>query len=184
MIKEKQLQIDEIKEQIERYCSFVIMRYKGLSANKANEFRKEVSRMGGDVEIMRKRLLLKAAEAVDLKLDTIDLQGHIGVVYAGDDPIETAKYIFKFSLENNKAISVVAGRIDGKMYGAADVEMLSQLPNKDGMRAQLLSLFEAPMAQTLSVMEAILTSVPYCLDNKSKAEEPQAEEAQAEEAIH
>ena len=29
--------------------------------------------------------------------------------------------------------------------------------------------FEAPMAQTLAVMEALLASVVYCLDNKSQS---------------
>ena len=35
----------------------------GLSANKANEFRREVAKIGGDVGVMRKRVLIKAAEA-------------------------------------------------------------------------------------------------------------------------
>jgi large subunit ribosomal protein L10 len=36
------------------------------------------------------------------------------------------------------------------------------------MRAQFLGLLEAVPAQTLGVMDALLTSVVYCLDNKSK----------------
>ena len=56
---------------------------------------------------------------------------------------------------------------------ASDVERLSKLPSKDEMRAQFLSVLEAPMSQTLAVMEALLTSVPYCLDNKCKQEDIQ-----------
>ena len=41
-----------------------------------------------------------------------------------------------------------------------------KLPAKDEMRAQLLGLFEAPMSQTLSTMESLLTSVMHCLENK------------------
>ena len=52
-----------------------------------------------------------------------------------------------------------------------DVESLSKLPGKDEMRAQLLAYLEAPMAQTLAVMDALLTSVVYCLENKSKQAE-------------
>ena len=39
MRQEKQLLLDEIKDQIEQFDSFVIMRYLRLNANKANEFR-------------------------------------------------------------------------------------------------------------------------------------------------
>jgi large subunit ribosomal protein L10 len=171
MRQEKQLLLNEVKEQIEQFDSFVIMRYLGLTANKANEFRREVAKTGGGVEVMRKRMLVKAAEAAGVTLDTAELPGHIGLVYAGEDPIETTKLIFKFSQENEKKIQVIGGRFDGLLYTAADVEKLSKLPSKDEMRAQFLGLLEAPMAQTLAVMDALMTSVMHCLDNKCKLEE-------------
>ena len=89
---------------------------QGLTANTANEFRREVAKIGGDVEVVRKRVLVKAAEAAGVKLDLDALPGHIGIVFAGKDPIETTKTVFKFSEENEKAIEVVGGRFDGKLY--------------------------------------------------------------------
>ena len=62
MRAEKQLLKHEIKDKIERFGSFVIMQYQGLNANTANEFRREMGKIGGDVEVVRKRVLLKAAE--------------------------------------------------------------------------------------------------------------------------
>jgi large subunit ribosomal protein L10 len=73
------------------------------------------------------------------------------------------------------------------MYNAADVEIMSQLPSKDVMRAQFLGLLEAPMAQTLAVMEALISSVVYCLDNKieldgqGKESDTQQEQEQGQE---
>lgn len=171
MRDEKQLLLDEIKGQITQYNgSFVLMRYLGLSANKANEFRREVGKTGGNVEIVRKRVLIKAAEAAGVALDLDALPGHIGLVFSGKDPIETTKVVFKFSQETNNAIEVIGGRIEQQLYSGADIEALSKLPGKSEMRAQLLGTLEAPMAQTLAVMEALLTSVAYCLDNKAKQE--------------
>ncbi len=171
MKQEKQLLLDEVKGQIKNFDSFVIMRYTKLSANKANEFRREVAKLGGNVEVMRKRILVKAAESAGISLDGVELPGHIGVVYAQNEPLEVAKMVFKFSLDNGKAIQVLGGRFDGLTYSGADVEALSKLPSKDEMRAQLLSTFEAPMAQTLAVMDALLTSVVHCLKNKSEQTE-------------
>lgn len=168
MRQEKQLLLDEVRDQIGQYGSFVIMRYLGVKANTANAFRREIASMGGNVEVVRKRILIKAAEAAGVNLDLNMLDGHIGLVFASKDPLETAKVVFKYSKETNDAITVIGGRFDGQLYSANDVEMLSKLPSKDGMRAQLLGTLEAPMSQTLAVMEALLTSVAYCLDNKSK----------------
>lgn len=170
MRQDKQLLLDEIKGEIEHFDSFVVMRYLKLTANKANIFRKEVKKLGGSVGVMRKRVLVKAAEAAGVSLDVKALPGHIGLVYAIKDPIEMTKLVIKFGEDNDKSIEVVGGRIDGQLYNAADVNALSKLPGKDEMRAQLLSIFEAPMAQTLAVMDALLSSVVYCLDNKAKAD--------------
>jgi large subunit ribosomal protein L10 len=171
MRKEKQLLLDEIKGNFEDFDSFVIFNYLGLTANAVGQFRRQVSILGGNLEMVRKRVLIKAAENIGIKLDLEALPGHIGIVFAGNDPIETAKVVFKFKEENaTKTLDVLGGRFDGKMYNGGDVEKLSKLPSKDEMRAQLLSVFEAPLSQTLSVMEAIVTSVVYCLDNKSKQE--------------
>lgn len=168
MRHEKQFLLDEVKDQMKKFDSFVIMRYSSLSANAANEFRSEVAKRGGNVEVVRKRVLIKAAKAAGIELELADLPGHIGMVFTGADPFETTKYVFKFGQDNEKAVEVVGGRFDGKLYNGADVEMLSKLPGKDEMRAQLLGVLEAPMSQTLAVMEALLSSVVYCLDNKSK----------------
>jgi len=170
MRAEKQLLKDEVKDKLERYGSFVIMQYDKLSANTANEFRREIGKQGGEVEVVRKRILLKAAEDIGLQIDVSALEGHIGLVFLGKDPIEATKTVFKFSQDREKVIQVSGGRFDGQMYAGQDVERLSKLPSKDEMRAQFLSVLEAPMAQTLAVMNALLSSVVYCLDNKSKQE--------------
>src|SRR6186997_2368114 len=113
MRQEKQLLLDEIKDQIQKFNgSFVVMRYSALSANAANDFRRQIAKSGGNLEIVRKRVLLKAAEAAGISLNLETLPGHIGLVFTGKDAIETTKTVFKFSQENNQAIEVVGGRFE------------------------------------------------------------------------
>lgn len=172
MKAEKQLLLDEVTNQLKSRAAFVIMRYQSLDANKANSFRREIANLGGNVEVVRKRLLIKAAETLGVKLDLEALPGHIGIVLAGQDPIETTKAVFRFSQDNDKAVEVIGGQFEGQLYTGEQVKALSMLPSKDEMRAQFLSTLEAPMAQTLAVLDALLTSVVYCLDNKSKQDTP------------
>lgn len=171
MKAEKELLKQEIKGKFDRFSSFVVMQYAGLTANMANDFRREVAKLGGDVEVVRKRVLLKAASDAGIELDLSTLPGHIGLVFLGQDPIETTKSVLKFSQDREKVIQVIGGRFDGQLYSGEEVQRLSTLPGKDEMRAQLLGTLEAPLAQTLAVIEALLTSVPHCLENKSKQAE-------------
>lgn len=168
MRQEKQLLLDEIKGQIDQHSTFLIMRNLGLGANAANGFRDDLAKLGGSVEIVRKRIMIKAAKAAGIDLDVSALTGHIGLIFAGNDPLETLKEAFKFSQTDKKKIEIIGGQFEGKLHTVEQMEMLSKLPNLDGMRAELLSVLEAPLAHTLSVMNALVTSVVYCLDNKVK----------------
>lgn len=166
MRKEKQYLLEEIQGKIVR-SAFILMKYQGFHANMANQFRRELAKVDAELEVVRKRLLMKASAVAQVPLDSSLLEGHIGIVFTENDPLATAKLVVKFGETNNKAVEIIGGRIDGQLYSGADVEELSKLPGKEEMRSLLLGTFEAPLSQTLAVFEALLSSVVYCLDNKA-----------------
>lgn len=174
MRSEKQLLLDEIKEKIDQSTAMVLTRYQGLNPNMASDFRIRIGKSGGNFEVVRKRILMKAAQAAGIALDEAMLEGHIAVVFAEQDPVSVTKEIYRFCSENEEIFHVVGGRFEGMLCSAKDVELISKLPSKDEMRAQFLGLLEAPLSQTLSVMEALLTSVMHCLENKSQSNESNA----------
>jgi large subunit ribosomal protein L10 len=166
MKHEKQLLLSEIHDQMKGVNSYIIAGYKNLTANRANGFRREIAKVGGNFEVIKKRLFVKILEQEGIKFDLMTLPGHIGLIFATKDPLELVKATCKFSKDNEEAFLLLGAKVEGEMLNGKDVEILSTLPSKDQMRAQLLGLFEAPMAQVLSVIEASLSSVVYCLDNK------------------
>lgn len=168
MRQEKQLLLDDIKDRFNQSKGFILTRYNKLDPNLASQFRMSLLKAGGDFEIIRKRILMKAAEAAGQTLDRALLEGHIGIIFANTDLLQTSKAVFKFKSENEDILDVIVGRFEGETYSGKDVEALSKLPSKEEMQAQLLGLFEAVPAQTLSVIDALLVSLGHCLDNKSK----------------
>jgi large subunit ribosomal protein L10 len=170
MKNEKQLLLDEIKAQISSKPSFFLAQYSKLTANKANEFRREMAKFGVNFEVVRKRMLLKAAHNCGVTLTLETLKGHIGILSTDNDPVETTKAITKYSDDNNNCLELLVARVEGTMINQTDIKRLSKLPSKNEMRAQFLGLLEAPMSQTLSVFEALLTSVVHCVDNKAQKE--------------
>lgn len=170
MKQEKQLLLDEIEVEMGDVNPFIVLSYSKFGANLSNLFRGEVDKIGGSLTMVRKRVLVKAAKEKGIDLSVDQLPGHIGLISVGNDFLETAKFLFKFAKENDKAIEVRGGRFEGKFHSGKTIEMLSQLPGKDEMRAQLLGTLQAPLAETLSVIEAILTSVMHCLENKATKE--------------
>jgi large subunit ribosomal protein L10 len=171
MREEKPYLTEEIKFHIGKSTGFVLISYERLNANKVSAFRREVRKLKGGVEIVKKRLLCKACQELGLNLDLAALPGHIGMIFATADMLEMIKYAFQFRSENEELVKVVGGNFEGKLLTANEAEMLSKLPGKDQMRAELLSVFEAPLAGTLATMEALISSVVYCLENKAKQEQ-------------
>ena len=60
------------------------------------------------------------------------------------------------------------GQFEGKLYSGTDFEKISNLPSMDQLRAEFVGLLEAPMAHTISTLEAVLSSIVTCLENKAK----------------
>lgn len=170
MRQEKQLLLDDIRDKITESNGFILTRYGRINPNLASQFRFDLMKSGGDFEVIRKTILMKAAEAAGLKLDPGMLEGHIGVVFSTQDLLETAKTVFKFKESNEDMMQVVGGRFEGQLYSAQDLEALSKLPSKPEMQAQLLGLLEAVPSQLLGVIDALLSSVANCLDNKTTKE--------------
>jgi large subunit ribosomal protein L10 len=166
MRQEKQLLLDDIRDKITESTGFILTRYGKMNPNLASQFRFDLMKSGGDFEVIRKRILMKAAEAAGLKLDRATLDGHIGIVFTTQDLLQTAKTVFKFKESNEDMMEVIGGRFEGKLYSAKDIEALSKLPTKPEMQSQLLGLLEAVPSQLLGVIDALLSSVAHALDNK------------------
>ncbi len=168
MRPEKQFLLDEIKDKIGKAQALVLTSYSRLQPNAVAGFRSNLSKLGGSLEVVRKRVLIKACQVAGVSIDPSMLKGHIAVVFADVDPVQTTKLIYQFSQDNGDVLKVLGGRFEGAVCSSQDVEQISKLPSKDEMRAQFLGTLEAPMSQTLAVIEALLTSVVHCLENKSQ----------------
>lgn len=168
MREEKQLLLDEIKEKLGKAPGVVVARYANFTASKAIELRSLVTKTGGDFEVVRKRVFLKAAAEAGIHIDLSQKKGHIALLLTGTDPVETTKAFFTLSKENPDMLEVLGGHFEGQSCSPSDVEALASLPSKDVLRAQLLGVLVAPMTQTLGVIQSLLTSVLYAIENKRK----------------
>ncbi len=168
MRPEKQLLLDEIAEKINGSKAFVLTSYGKLEPNISSHFRQTLGKAGGSFEVVRKRILVKAAQSAGISLEEEMLKGHVGIVFAESDPVQATKALFQFNKENENLLHVLGGQFEGRLCSAQDVEQISKLPGQQEMRAQFLATLEAPLSQTLSVMQALLTSVMYCLEEKSQ----------------
>lgn len=170
MIVEKQLLLDEMHEKLTQSKGFLITRYGDFNANRSREFRDVVAE-AGELKVVRKRVFIKAAEKQGIKLSVADLQGHIGIVFIHDDATKMCKKVVGYGEKTENAVAVLGGFIDGAVCSGEDIQAIATLPSLEEMRSQFLGLLEAPMSHTVGTIQAVLTSILYCLEEKGKQEQ-------------
>ena len=170
MIAEKELLLNSIKQKIDGSCAMLVTSYNKLSPNDSWALSKELSKGQSSFEVVKKRILVKALEGSEMQCSLKELEKHVGVVFINGDYLEGIKTVVQFNKNNDQLLKIIKGLIDGKVCSSSEVETLSSLPNLETMRAMFLGFLEAPMSQTLSVMESALLSVPYCVQNKLEKE--------------
>lgn len=172
MRSEKRLLLDDLVDKLHHHPSFLVADHQGVDAAATVEFRRQMRSVKGEFEVVRKRLFLKALDRVYSPFDMNQLTGHIGVVFAADDALDVIKGAFAFSRERGVKMRFLASRFGAKNLSASQTEELSKLPSLLQMRAQLLSVFSAPSAQTVGIFNSLLASLPNCLEQKINLKKP------------
>lgn len=167
MRAEKELLLEEIRDEIVGSEMVLVMNYQAMTANQTAGLRDELAKAGSSLLGVKKRVFLKVAKDAHITLSKEDLTGHVALVVAQENSVEVTKSIYSFMKANEGKVGILGGQFQGNSCTTADFEKISKLPSLNEMRAMLLGTLEAPMSQTLAVMEALLTSVPHCLENKA-----------------
>lgn len=170
MIEEKKLYLEEIKSNLKPEVGFILTSYSNITANEFANMREEIVAAGGEFLALKKRVFLQAAKGLDLPYELSDLEGHVGLVISNDAMVTTTKALFKLKKGSADKLKILCGHFEGKKCTAEEFKTISDLPTLDEMRAQVVGVLEAPMSQTLAVVQALLTSVIFCIENKAKKE--------------
>ncbi|OGN60608.1 MAG: 50S ribosomal protein L10 [Chlamydiae bacterium RIFCSPHIGHO2_12_FULL_27_8] len=170
MRHEKTYLLDEIKEKIESSKAMLIAKYDSLAPGTVWGLRDNLRKNSSELEVVKKRVFLKALALCGYKYNIDDFDGNIAVVFIKDDAMTSTKIVFQFG-EQSEKLTVIAGEIDGESYSKDGMKMLSTLPSKDELRSQFIGLLEAPMVQTVSLLDNVISSLVTALEEKRKLEE-------------
>jgi len=170
MRPEKQLLLDEIKDQMRQAKAFVVTRYDKLQPQLTWDLSQKLKESDSHYEVVKKRLLYKALkeEKIDLGID--EIEGHVGVLFMQGDTAAATKTLFQFKEQLDDGFIIQKGIYEGQIFSPEEVVALATLPPLDELRAQFLGVLQAPSQDLVSVMQSLLTSVIYCLENKIEKE--------------
>jgi len=143
--------------------------YTGLSVADMQELRAAARENGVVVRVAKNRLVRVALQS-DNKFKSADtgaLTGQIVYAFSSEDEIAPAQIFAKFA-KTHPALKLTVGFDDtGKVLDSATVMALANLPTKDQLRGQLISVIAAPLSGFLGVANGAQRGLAQVLSQRA-----------------
>jgi large subunit ribosomal protein L10 len=146
-------------------------KYSGLSVADLQELRKMAREVNVSIRVVKNRLIRVALgqNPTYKDADTQLLKGQLVYAFSSEDELAPAQVLAAFA-KKHPTFELIAGfSMKGESFNTATVKMLSELPTKDQLRGQLVSVIAAPLTNTLRVLNGTQSGFVRVLSEKSKA---------------
>ena len=128
--------------------------YKGVTVTEVSELRRKIREVGGQYEVVKNRLVLRAigGEALDELKD--DFQGPTAVAFCEEDPVGLAKAVTDFA-KDVPAIELKGGILEGRPVAAEEVKEIAQMPSREELLTKLVFLLQSPISSFVRTLAAL-----------------------------
>lgn len=176
----------------------VIVKQSGIPVTLANKIRMELKNANGEMNIIKKRIFLRALKDAGLEDVNVDtLEGAVFALYAHENefgPLKVInKYLKEFKKENKGSeLSFIGWWFEKKWQGNEYVNELANVPTKEELLSKLCYLFNYPLQSFACVLSEIAKKLeawspkPEAVKEEvkvEKIEEPKIEEAKVEATV-
>ena len=129
----------KIKEDLDGVSAMWVVDYCGLTVKDIQALRTAIRESGASLKVYKNTLMHIALEELEMaSMDEI-LEGPSAFVFAGADPVASAKALKEFAKTNDK-LEVKGGLMDGAFVNAEQVQAVADLPSREQLFGQLAGL--------------------------------------------
>jgi len=153
-IEQKQAIVNEFKEKFSEAKIVIVTDYKGLDVTTLNGLRGRLREKNIEFHVVKNTLLRRASEGSDLALISDCFVGPSAVAYSSDDPVAPAKILTEFAKEN-ESLEIKAGVMEGRVLDTAAIKALSNLPSREQLLGQLLSVINGVPTGLVRVLNGV-----------------------------
>lgn len=171
---QKEKDLEELKEKIKSAKSIVFSDYRGTTVKDMDTLRKNLRKENVFSKVYKLSLLKKAMEANSISAEGLDYKTPVIVSFSEQDEATPARVIKNLSKEV-KTISILDGLLGKERMSKVQMMALADLPSKDQLRAQFMSVLNGPVSAFARVLKARAEKI----SEPVSAEAPVAVEAAA-----
>lgn len=151
-------------EQLRKSVGVVVTEYKGLSVAQIGVIRGKLGDVGGKYVVTKNTVFLRALKNAGWPdMDSL-MTGQTAVVFGGENFPTVAKALMDLLKDYEQFLSVKGGAMGNALLkDKAQVEIASNLPSLDVLRAQIAGLIAQPAAGIVNAINGAVVAVPQVL---------------------
>jgi len=147
--------VDDYARYINNSSGFYVFQYLGLSVGKVTDLRNQIRKADGKMFVVKNRMLKRAIEGKDYRDEIHDLLvGPNAVLFAGEDPVASAKALVEFAKDND-VIEIKTGVVGDSVMDAKKIESLSKIPSQEVLYAKILGGIKSPPSAVLGCIKGM-----------------------------
>ncbi|MFA5991625.1 MAG: 50S ribosomal protein L10 [Candidatus Doudnabacteria bacterium] len=150
---QKEKDLTELTEKLKGAKSIVVTAYRGTTVKDMDTFRNTLRKEKVFSKVYKIPLVKKAMEASGIVAETVDYKEPVILSISNEDETVAARVIKTLS-SSIKTFSILEGVVEGKMLSKTEIMALADLPSKDQLRAQFMSVLNGPVSAFARVLKA------------------------------
>lgn len=148
-------EIASLSEKFGRSKAAFLVDFKGMTVEQVTTLRKKLVPVEAEMKVVRNTLAVRAlADHPKSAVLKDSLVGNNAIIFAYAEASASAKALTDFA-KDVELLQVKVGVMDGVKLDSNGIKALANLPSKEVLRAQLLGLFQQPMAQFVRTLNAV-----------------------------
>ena len=168
--QQKEGLVESYSEGLAKAPHVFLVDYKGVTVTQVSELRRKIREVGGEYEVVKNRLALRAIGGEALEELKDDFHGPTAVAFCGDDPVGLAKAVTDFAAEV-PAIELKGGLLKGQPIAAAEVKEIAQMPSREELLTKLVYLLQSPISSFVKTVAALPRQFVVVLDQVRQQKE-------------
>jgi large subunit ribosomal protein L10 len=155
---EKAAAVEEIAGQIEAAESIFAIDYRGISVPQAAELRAKLREADASFRVVKNRLTKLAAEKAGREQLTELLDGPTALTFVRGDMALAAKAITMLDRQW-EVLEFKGGLVDGEMLDSEEFKVISRLPGRDDLNAQLAGVVASPLTGLVRGLSSMISGL-------------------------
>ena len=157
--------VEELHGMFSRAKSAVVANYQGIDAEGITALRVHMRSRSVDFRVVKNTLARRAAKDTSLEVLGEDFKGPISILVGFEDAVAPAKALADFAKSDaTKSPEVICGVVEGKKVSPGEVQALAELPSREELISQMLSVFQGPTTNFVGVFSSLLRKLVGTLD--------------------